>query len=240
MGTFNDIIQGEQVVLVDFFATWCGPCKTMDPIIKEIAAEFGSKLRILKVDIDKNPSAAAHYNVRGVPTFILFQKGTSIWRASGALPKMELQKIDRHMLTLSFNATNVKSLGKHIFMRNTLGINGEYDFLPVYHTSGAPLAIEQHYPGRFLFQTHYKFGIGFHLNNRVIMLPSIETPILSIYEFDDFKSSMLIFNSRYRPVLFKVQFLVLDKRPNRKCPSKGTNRRSRESLFGMIDGKRPW
>ncbi len=92
MANFKEIINGDTPVLVDFFATWCGPCQTMVPILAELAKESGDKLRILKVDIDKNPDAARIWNVRGVPTFILFRKGKSVWRASGAMPKSELQR----------------------------------------------------------------------------------------------------------------------------------------------------
>ncbi len=147
---------------------------------------------------------------------------------------------DQHMLTLSFNATNIKYLNKQVFMRNSLGINGEYNILPSYMYSGNSLPIEQNIPGNLLFQAHYIIGFGFHASPQLIIIPSIETPLATLFEYDDLKSTQHIFHSRYRPLLFKCQFLILDKRPDRKCPTKKGSRRNSESLFGMMSGKQPW
>lgn len=96
---FNTLIEGEQPVLVDFYATWCGPCKSMNPILEETAKQLGVNVKIIKVDIDKNPSVADHYKVKGVPTLILFHKGQTLWRRSGVVPTHQLvqeikEKID--------------------------------------------------------------------------------------------------------------------------------------------------
>ena len=96
MSKFNELINGDQPVLVDFHATWCGPCKTMAPILDEVKQEMGDKARIIKVDVDKNQAAANKYGVRGVPTFILFKNGQQLWRQSGAIPKhMLVQAIEK-------------------------------------------------------------------------------------------------------------------------------------------------
>lgn len=92
MANFKELINGEKPVLVDFFAEWCGPCQTMAPVLKDLSSDVKDKATILKVDIDKNPQAAAAFQVRGVPTFMIFKGGKSVWRQSGAMPKSELLK----------------------------------------------------------------------------------------------------------------------------------------------------
>jgi thioredoxin 1 len=93
MKSFQEIIQSDVPVLVDFFAEWCGPCKMMAPILSEVKQNVGNKAVIIKVDVDKNPEAAAAYQVRGVPTLILFQKGQVIWKQSGVFPAAELSRL---------------------------------------------------------------------------------------------------------------------------------------------------
>jgi thioredoxin 1 len=90
--TFNEMIQSDKPVLVDFFAEWCGPCKMMAPILKQVKDEVEDNASIIKVDIDKNQQTAMAYQVSSVPTLILFKKGKVLWRQSGVLPKTELVK----------------------------------------------------------------------------------------------------------------------------------------------------
>lgn len=91
--SFKDIINSETPVLVDFFADWCGPCKMLAPILKQVKDELGGAVKIVKIDVDKNQPLAAQYQVRGVPTMILFKNGKQIWRQSGVLQKNELVSV---------------------------------------------------------------------------------------------------------------------------------------------------
>ena len=90
METFNDVISADRLVLVDFFATWCQPCKTMHPVLEQVKEALGDKLRIIKIDVDKNDAVAAQYGISSVPTLMLFRNGEMLWRQSGALSKTEL------------------------------------------------------------------------------------------------------------------------------------------------------
>lgn len=90
---FSELIQGSIPTLVDFSAEWCGPCKMMAPILDEVKASMNESVRIIKIDVDKNPSLAESYQIRGVPTLILFQQGQIKWRQSGVVPTEQLKKV---------------------------------------------------------------------------------------------------------------------------------------------------
>jgi thioredoxin 1 len=97
MTSFQDMINSGKPVLVDFFAEWCGPCKMMSPILKQAKEVLGDKATIIKVDVDRNPEAAQHFNVQGVPTLILFKDGKVKWRQSGVVQTNALvQVINQH------------------------------------------------------------------------------------------------------------------------------------------------
>ena len=98
MENFNEIINSEQLTLVDFFATWCGPCKTMHPVLEQLKEQMGDRLRILKIDVDKNETLSASYRVQAVPTLMLFRKGELLWRQSGALSLSQLSGIVKDYL----------------------------------------------------------------------------------------------------------------------------------------------
>ena len=90
MEKFNEMINDEQLTLVDFFATWCGPCKMMHPILKQLKEKMGDDIRILKVDVDKNEALSMQYRIQSVPTLMLFKKGEMLWRQSGAMSLNDL------------------------------------------------------------------------------------------------------------------------------------------------------
>jgi thioredoxin 1 len=93
MSKYGDLIANSKLVLVDFSATWCGPCQTLAPILDQVAKKVGSKAKIVKIDVDKNQSLAGKLNVRGVPTLILYKNGSQVWRQSGVVPANQLVKL---------------------------------------------------------------------------------------------------------------------------------------------------
>lgn len=99
MSSFLDLINKSEVpVLVDFYADWCGPCKYMSPVLKSVADKLDDKLKVIKVDVDKNQKASQVYQVQGIPTLILFHKGKILWRQSGAMPEQVLlQHLTPHL-----------------------------------------------------------------------------------------------------------------------------------------------
>jgi len=90
---FSDLINGEKPTFVDFSAEWCGPCKMMAPILSQLKSEVGDTVKIIKIDVDKNPHAASAYQVQSVPTLILFKKGNVVWRQSGVVPTENLKRL---------------------------------------------------------------------------------------------------------------------------------------------------
>jgi thioredoxin 1 len=93
MANFKEIVNSEKPVLVDFSAEWCGPCKMMVPILEQVKGEMGDGVKVVKIDVDRNPSLAEAYNVRGVPTLMIFKEGKQLWRESGVRQAGELVNI---------------------------------------------------------------------------------------------------------------------------------------------------
>ncbi|MDX1364825.1 MAG: thioredoxin [Arenibacter latericius] len=93
--SFNEIINSDTPVLIDFFATWCGPCKMLSPILESVKKELGDSVKIIKIDVDTNAPLAAQYQVRGVPTMMLFKNGKQLWRESGVLQQEEIVDVIR-------------------------------------------------------------------------------------------------------------------------------------------------
>ncbi len=93
MASFSEFINQEVPVLVDFKADWCQPCKMMAPVLKQVKQNFKDQIKIIKIDIDKNPAVAQKYGIRGVPTLILFKKGREVWKQSGVLQANQINSI---------------------------------------------------------------------------------------------------------------------------------------------------
>jgi hypothetical protein len=142
--------------------------------------------------------------------------------------------------TMSFVATNSKQLGRDLFLENSLGINGDYQVGGNQRYNRAGLPIELNDLSRFVFQAHYRLGFGFKISRQLLIVPTLETPIVTFYEYDDLKSTLHVFNSRYRPFIFRVRIFMMDKKAGRKCPTKAPKRKGSESLFGMSDSNQPW
>ncbi|MGB0404422.1 MAG: thioredoxin [Salibacteraceae bacterium] len=98
MASFGEIINSDKPVLIDFFATWCGPCKSLSPIIQDVAKDMGDSVRVIKIDVDKNQSISQKYQIRGVPTMMIFKAGKQLWRQSGVVPKDQIKaELQKHI-----------------------------------------------------------------------------------------------------------------------------------------------
>ena len=93
MEKFNDIINGNQLTLVDFFATWCAPCKAMHPVLEQLKEYVGEGIRIIKIDVDKNRALSNAYGIQSIPTLMLFKSGKMLWRQSGAMRLPDLKRV---------------------------------------------------------------------------------------------------------------------------------------------------
>ena len=91
--SFTDVINGSKPVLVDFYADWCSPCKMMKPVLQELHGMMGDRLRIIKIDTDRNPAVSMQYQISGIPTLILFKNGQVLWRQSGVVPARQLKQV---------------------------------------------------------------------------------------------------------------------------------------------------
>ena len=109
MEKFNDVINSDQLTLVDFYATWCGPCKMMHPVLEQLKADLGDSIRIIKLDVDKSGDIAEAYRIQSVPTLMLFRRGEMLWRQSGAMRLADLKATISKLPTMRINP-DVKSI----------------------------------------------------------------------------------------------------------------------------------
>lgn len=98
MASFGSIINSKEPVIIDFFAEWCGPCKMVSPILKELKEEMGDQVKLIKIDVDKNQAIAGKYQIKGVPTLMIFKEGNLLWRQSGVAPIEQLrEEVSKHL-----------------------------------------------------------------------------------------------------------------------------------------------
>ena len=136
MEKFEELIQSEKPVLVDFFATWCGPCKAMHPVLEELKNEIGDAARIAKIDVDQHEELAARYRIQAVPTFIVFKKGEAVWRHSGVISGKDLKAVIEEMkkiiamvaLVFSSMLAYAQTNGEVIVMNKAMFIKDVFDY----------------------------------------------------------------------------------------------------------------
>ncbi|MDG1252152.1 MAG: thioredoxin [Schleiferiaceae bacterium] len=110
MAKFKDLVHGDHPVLVDFYATWCGPCKALAPILQDVAKSLDGCVRVIKIDVDRNPAISNAYEVQGVPTLALFSEGKILWRQSGVLPASAiLDQVKNHLPGSTSGARTTKA-----------------------------------------------------------------------------------------------------------------------------------
>jgi len=121
MANFSEIINSEQPVLIDFYADWCGPCKTLSPIIQEVAKELNGNARVLKIDVDKNQRLASKLGIKGVPTMVIYQKGKIMWRQSGVMQKSEIvSKLNQLFQEVPIISINIRDFEKSSYINKTM------------------------------------------------------------------------------------------------------------------------
>jgi hypothetical protein len=142
--------------------------------------------------------------------------------------------------TANIKANHVKQFSDYTFLQNSIGLNADYMFKGNMRYNDRSLPITNVNGEQFLIQAHYRIGFGFKIASGVIGVASIETPIITAIPWDDAKSTLHVFNSRYRPLIIRMSFLLLDQKSDRKCPPKGRKGGKSETLFGMLEGSSPW
>lgn len=199
------------------------------------AGKVGVGLEIGRFHVIDNSQLISHVQLnvglkvlRGVERF-----EATLAREVGSLPSTIQNEgaYSHSYATMGFIASNIQQFSRTGFVQNSLGINGDYLIAAAstYNKNDLPIELED--PSQFVFQANYSLGVGFRVSSNILVVPTLETPIVNIYEYDDLKSTLKVFNSRYRPFILRVSVYMLDNKPDRKCPKKKTKRKTVERLF---------